>query len=134
MSELIATVDSVKSVDNLNIVTFNCNDIKLTMMSLDIDKDIQIGKRVLLGCKPSSIALAKDFQGVISFSNELECKVEDIEFGELLAMVSLKFEQFKLESLITKNTIDRMEIKKDDRVKAFIKASELSILEVLDNV
>jgi molybdopterin-binding protein len=132
MSKFTAVVEDIMSVDNLNIVSFICEDIKLTMMSLDIDKQIIKGQKVLLGCKPTSIALAKDFSGSISFSNKLECSIEDINLGELLVMVKLKFKEYELESLITKNTFLKMELKKGDGIVAFIKASELAILEIID--
>ncbi len=133
MSKLIATVEHIESCDNLNIVTFRCTDITLKMMSLDLDENIKVGKRVVLGCKPSSVAIAKDFSGSVSYSNQIPSVIEDIEIGELLCSLRLKFDQFFLESLITKSSVKKMELKIGDSVTAFIKASELSILESLDD-
>lgn len=133
MSKLVATVDNIKNVDNLNIISFKCCDTMLSMMSLDIDSQIKKGTKVLLGCKPSSVALAKDFSGTISFSNKLESNVIEIQRGELLCMVKLKHKEFYLESLLTRTTVDKMDLKEGEVVTAFIKASELSILEILDD-
>lgn len=132
MSKLVAKVESIDNIDNLNIVSFKTKTASLKMMSLDINKDISIGKKVVISCKPSSIAIAKNFSGEISFSNQLECKVVGIKKGELLSIVTLLFEEFKLESLITTKTLERMDIKKEEIVKIFIKSSELSILESID--
>lgn len=132
MSKLIAEVESIETIDNLNIVSFKTKTTTLKMMSLDINKDITVGKKVVLSCKPSSIAIAKDFSGEISFSNQLACKVVEIKKGELLSIVTLLFEDFRLESLITTKTLLRMDIKIDETVTIFIKSSELSVLESIN--
>lgn len=133
MSKLIATVKDIKNVENLNIVTFNCEANDLVMMSLELDKSIKIGKKVILGAKPSSVAIAKDFSGMVSYSNQLKSKIRKITKGELLCSLEIKFKDFLLESIITTNSLKKMDLKEDDEITVFIKASELSILEVFDD-
>jgi molybdopterin-binding protein len=133
MNRLIATVEDIKNLDNLNIITFKCNNTTLAMMGLELVKNIKAGKKVVLGCKPSSVAIAKNFEGTISYSNELPSNIVNLEVGELLSVVTLKYKEFLLESLITTKTLKRMDLKIGDDVTTFIKASELSIIEVLDD-
>jgi len=66
MSTLLATIKKIQSVDTLNIVTFDFNGIELTMMSLGLHDEVQVGKKVSLAIKPSSVAIAKEFSGSIS--------------------------------------------------------------------
>ena len=132
MSKIIAIVEQIQNIDNLNIVTFSCGDVELKMMSLDINVNIKVGKKVLLNCKPSSISIAKDFEGQISISNILQSKVLSILKGELLSIVTLDFQGFKLESLITSKAIEKIQLKENENVSAFVKASELYIVECID--
>jgi len=131
MSKLVATIKRIQSVDTLNIVTFECENTLLKMMSLELSQSVQVGAKVSLGVKSTSIGIAKNFSGVLSYSNQLNVVVEAIEEGELLSSIKLSFSTYTLESIITRDSVTRMDLQVGDRVTAFIKANELSIVEVL---
>ncbi len=133
MSKLIATIKKINSIDNLNIVEFEFLGTTLKMMSLDLGSNIQIGKKVRLSVKPSNISIAKNFTGEISLSNQLVAIIQNIENGKLLSSVSLKISDFLLESIITVDSSKRMNLQIGDEVKILIKASNLSIEEVLND-
>ncbi len=139
MSKLIATVKNIESVDDLNIVTFICNGETLKMMSLDLNDSIQIGKRVALACKPTSVALAKptmdnkEFSEMLSYANQIKVNIASMDVGLLLSSVKLQFGDFTLESIITTASVKRMNLNAKDELLALIKANELSIQEVLDD-
>lgn len=133
MSKLIATIKKINSIDNLNIVEFEFLGTTLKMMSLDLSSNIQIGKKVRLSVKPSNISIAKNFTGEISLSNQLVAIIQNIENGKLLSSVSLKISDFLLESIITVDSSKRMNLQIGDEVKILIKASNLSIEEVLND-
>ncbi len=133
MSNLIARVSKIQSCDSLHIVSFECNTQTLSMMSLDISDNIKVGTKVKLTAKPSHIAVAKEFHGDISYSNQLSTTIESIDNGQLLSSIKLSFFDTILESIITLNSSKRMNLKVGDKVTAFIKASELSISEVIDD-
>jgi len=139
MSQLIAIIEKIESVDNLNIVTFVCNDQRLKMMSLDLNDTVQIGKRVVLGCKPTSVALAKptinqqDFSEMLSYANQIKVQISSMDVGELLSSIKLDFGNFILESIVTTQSVKRMHLKERDELLALIKANELSIQEVLND-
>ncbi|WP_415407302.1 TOBE domain-containing protein [Sulfurovum sp. CS9] len=131
MNTLIATVTKIDTIDNLNIVKFDFSGQTLSMMSLDLSDDIKIGTNVKLITKPTYIAIAKEFSGMLSYSNQLKAKIKELENGKLLSSVKLEIEEFVLESIITFESSKKMDLKVGDEVTAFIKASELSILKVL---
>ncbi len=139
MSKLIATITNIESVEGLNIVTFICNDEALKMMSLDLNDTIQIGKRVVLACKPTSVALAKpimddkEFSQMLSYSNQIKVKISSIDVGVLLSSIKLQFGDSSLESIITSASVQRMNLNEKDELLALIKANELSIQEVLND-
>lgn len=133
MSNIIATVSKIQNCDSLNIVNFDFNGISLSMMSLELNENIQIGTKVKLNCKSSHIAIAKNFSGEVSYSNRLDCEIVSLENGELLSCIHLKIYDTILESIITVNSSKKMNLKVGDEVTAFIKASELSISEVIND-
>ena len=133
MSNIIGTVSKIQNCDSLNIVNFDFNGIALSMMSLELNANIQIGTKVKLNCKSSHIAIAKNFSGEVSYSNRLDCEIVSLVNGELLCCLHLKIFDTVLESIITVNSSKKMDLKVGDKVTAFIKASELSILEVIDD-
>ncbi len=131
MSDLIATVLEILSCDNLHIVKFTCYTQTLSMMSLDLSQDIKVGTKVKLIVKPTHIAIAKNFSGDVSYSNLFNSTITNIENGKLLSSIELKYFDTTLESIITLASSKRMDLKVGDSVTAFVKASELSIGEVI---
>ena len=133
MSKLIATIKKINNIDNLNIVEFDFLGTSLKMMSLDLSSDVQIGKRVKLSVKPTNISIAKNFSGEISLSNQLVAIIQNIENGELLSSISLKIDDFLVESIITADSSKRMNLEIGNQVIILIKASDISIDEVLND-
>lgn len=130
MNRIIASVTAIKSVDNITVVSFESNGQPMRMMALELDKTLTPGSRVTLGVKASNISLAKAFEGMLSISNRLDVTVEEVKNGALLCSVKLRFGDALLESVITRESSQRMDLKAGDRVTALIKASELSVLEM----
>jgi len=131
MSKLIATIEKIQTIDSLNIVSFDFSGNKLKMMSLELDEKIKVGTKVSLGVKSTSIAIAKEFSGQLSYSNQLNTVIDEIDNGELLSSINLKIGEIHLESIITLDSSKAMNLKVGDSVTALIKANELSITEVL---
>jgi molybdopterin-binding protein len=133
MSQLIATIKKIRTVDSLNIVDFDFDGNILKMMSLDLSKEVQVGKKVKLSVKSTNVSLAKNLYGEISLSNKIVAIIEDIENGKLLSSITLKVNDTYIESIITVDSSIRMNLKKNDSVTILIKASNLSIEEILND-
>ena len=129
MNTLRAKVSTIKSMDNLALVSFSFGKQKLEMISLGLSQTLKEGSTVILGVKATSITIAKEFQGRISTTNQLEARVESVKNGKLLSSIRVKIENSVLESLITSEASSLLHIKKGDAVLVFIKASDLSIIE-----
>ena len=128
-----AKVKEIKTIDSLNIVEFDFHGITLKMMSLELDSDITINKRVELLVKPSNVIISKNYMEEISLSNQFFAKILDIKDGELLSSLSLKAFDTFFESIITKTSKVKLDLKENDEVNILIKASDLSILRVLND-
>jgi len=133
MSKLIATIKKINNIDNLNIVDFDFFGNNLKMMSLDLSPNVQIGKKVKLSVKPTNISIAKNLLGDISLSNKLVAIIQNVENGKLLCSLSLKIYDVLLESIITVDSSKRMNLQIGDEVSIFIKASDLSIEEIIND-
>jgi molybdopterin-binding protein len=133
MNQIVAIIKKINNVDNLNIVEFDFNGTTLKMMSLDLDNNIQIGKKVQLITKPTNISIGKDLSGELSLSNQIVATIQSIENGQLLASVELKVNETILESIITVDSSKRMNLQIGEVVTILIKASNLSIGEVLND-
>lgn len=132
MSYIIAIVSEIKNVESLHYVTLQCHDQMLSMISLELDKNIQVGRKVKLVVKSSHVAIAKEFTGLVSYTNQLTMTIHSINTGKLLCSVTLQFFDMFIESIITRDASEKMDLKSGDLVTVFIKASEIAICEVLD--
>lgn len=132
MSQIIATIKNIRNVDSLNIVEFGFYTHTLKMVSLNLNKQIAINKKVKLSIKPTNILIAKKFEGEISISNQLKAKIVKVENGELLSSILLKVEDTILESIITVDSSKNMNLVENEEVLILIKASDLFIQEVID--
>ena len=132
MSKIIATIKEIRNVDNLNIVEFEFHKNSLKMVSLNLNKEVAIGKKIALSIKPTHILISKNFIEEISVSNQLKAKIDQVENGQLLSNILLRVEDTILESIITVDSSKRMKLKEDEEVVVLIKASDLFIQEVIN--
>ena len=128
---MIARVKDIKTIDSLNIVEFDFNNITLKMMSLELHKEVKLESKVKLLVKPSNVIISKNYIENISLSNQALAKIVAIENGELLSSISLKIGDTTFESIITKESSKRLHLQEGNIVNILIKASDLSILRVL---
>jgi len=132
LNDIQAVVTNIQGNQELNIVEFDFHGTTLSMMALELSNKINIGSQVILGAKPSHVTIAKDINLEISYSNKIASKILDILEGEFLCSIIMGVHGSKIESLLTKKTLHKMNLKKNDDVVTLIKSSELFIKEVLD--
>ncbi|MFT5660243.1 MAG: molybdopterin-binding protein, partial [Sulfurimonas sp.] len=87
MSTLLATIKKIESIDSLNIVTFDFNGIDLKMMSLGLNHEVKVGRKVALAIKSTSVAIAKEFSGSISYANKIHASIIEVTNGKLLSSI-----------------------------------------------
>ncbi|MGP2655648.1 TOBE domain-containing protein [Malaciobacter sp. WC5094] len=127
-----ATIKNIQSQKSIHIVEFDFNGVTLKMMSLELSNRIKIGTKVSLSIKSTQITIAKNITGMLSCSNKIRAKINHVDNGDLLSCILLDINGVLLESIITASASKQMVLQKDDEVHVFIKASEISILEILD--
>lgn len=131
MNKFNAKIVNIESEGMLHIVKFEFGDILMSMMSLELGSDVGAGVEVVLSVKSTYIALAKEFDGLVSYASQIPATITDIDRGKLLGVVELDAFGYRLESIITRESMDRMNLSVGEVVTMLIKASELSIVEVV---
>jgi molybdopterin-binding protein len=131
MNRFQATITSIASEGRLHIVTFDFGGTQLRMMSLELSSELEVGAYVVLTIKSTYIALAKSFEGEVSYTNLIPATITQVTQGKLLSSITLDAAGYSLESIITAGSVERMGLATGDSVTLLIKASELSIVEVV---
>ena len=122
----------IEGEQNLHIISFEGEGYRLKMMGLDLPKGLHVNAHVNLGIKPSHVAIAKNLEGALSYSNQLDATIVQIENGKLLCSLTLHVKDIEMQSVITFASSERMNLKVGDAVVLLIKASDLFVLEVKD--
>ena len=86
-------------------------------------------KTVDIVFKETEVSLAKNLSGQISMRNRMKCIVQQIERGELLSKISLKFQKYIVTSAITTRAVDSLQLTIGDEVEALVKANEVSLMK-----
>ena len=63
----------------------------------------------------------------ISARNHLKGKITGLKLGDVMAHVTIKVGQNVIESVITRQSADEMNLKKGDTVTAVVKATEVMV-------
>lgn len=87
------------------------------------------GNEVDVVFKETEVSLAKNLEGIISTRNRMPGTVQHIERGALLSKVSLKFQEYTLNSAVTTRAIEALQLKIGDKVEALVKANEVSLMK-----
>jgi len=130
MNKIDAIITAIESFESITIVNFEAAGQPMRMMALELNKSLAVGSKVTLGVKASNIALARGFSDMLSISNQLKATIESINNGKLLSSIKFSFAGSLIESIITRESVSRMNLQTGIDIIALIKSSELSILEI----
>lgn len=123
-------VKKIQTHENVSLIDFECGELRLRMLGLETPKNLSINSLVKLSFKSSDVIISKTPLNS-SLSNEIKAKIKNMDIGEILSVVRLCYEDFEFESIITTNSLKRLELKKENEIYAYIKATSLSIGEIL---
>lgn len=130
MNHIAARISDITMHENINVVSFETDTVVMRMISLALSSELTKGSEVLIGAKATNIALMRDTSDMVSISNQIPVTIVAINTGVVLCSVLFSFNNVTWESVITRNSAERMQLKVGESVVALIKSSELSILEV----
>ena len=134
MNQLIAKVIHIKNVDTLHYLTFSLNQQVIHMLSLELEPKFKIGTLVPLTVKSTHVALSKELNSVSSLDNRLIGTIVSLEEGEILASICLEIEGFLLESIISRESRELMNLQAEDTVAVLINSADISIVHAVQDV
>ncbi|WP_432721242.1 TOBE domain-containing protein [Jeongeupia wiesaeckerbachi] len=88
---------------------------------------LTVGTAVVLACKETEVALAKNLSGEISLRNRHAATVVGIDAGAVLTRVVLDWHGQRIASVITSGSAQRLGIAVGDTVEWLVKANEMAV-------
>lgn len=130
MNQLPARIVGIASQGSISLVDSEVGGDTLTSIMVETPLTapyLQIGAEVLLLFKETEVSLAKNLSGLISLRNRLNSRVLAVRHGTLMSEVELEYQGYPLVSIITRRSVERLELCPGDPVEALIKANELML-------
>ena len=137
MNKLIGEIKSIVSCKGVSLVEIQTRCGILKTILLDEPQNCEYlkkGRKITAIFKETEVAIGLLGIGDISISNQLICRVQKINYGEILTEVTLTCEGAIITSIITTNSSKKVNLKENLEVIALIKANEVSIVNRLLDV
>ena len=120
MNKIVVTITKIEKLESLHIVSFAFANYELQMMSLELNKDIKVGQKVVLGVKPTHVSFAKNLEGQISISNQIRAKIKEITKGKLLSSALFEANNILIESVFTTKSLKAMNLQLYDEFRSMV--------------
>jgi len=126
LNSIRAEVFSIESAKEINYIKLVANGVKISLLTLQLPKGIEIDSKVNILCKESEVSIGLS-KSEISISNQIEGVITELEIGKVVTLVTVKSDAGVIKSMITTDSSRRLNLQKDLKVFALIKANELSL-------
>jgi molybdate transport system regulatory protein len=137
MNRLLGTIAAIESNDHFSLVDVVAGQHTFTALLLETPQNapyLKLGNTVAVLFKETEVALAKNLSGQISLRNRIKVIVRQIRRGDILCKVVLDRNGQALASIITTRAVEQLELQEGDEVEALVKANEVSLMEVRDEL
>ncbi|WP_281227038.1 TOBE domain-containing protein [Flavobacterium aquiphilum] len=130
MNTLNGYITTIQSYQGISLVKVNSNNTLFTSIVLDTAETasyLKNGHFVKIIFKETEVIISKDLNPNLSIQNRMHCTIESIIKGVLLSQINLNFGETIVESIITTNACEELQLKKNDTVLALVKTNEVSL-------
>lgn len=137
MNRLLGTIIAIESNEHLLLVDVVAGQDTFTAMLMETPHNapyLKVGNTVAVLFKETEVSLAKNLSGELSLRNIVRGIVRKIRCGDILCEVALDINGQALTSIITTRAIKRLGLQEGDEVDALVKANEVSLMEVRDEL
>lgn len=131
MNRLRAQITHIQTYEGISRILLNYHGQMLNAITLELPSFAQEGSEVFICFKETEVGVAKGSCAHISFSNLFECTIQSIQKGVILSTIQAAHHSQTLTSLITTAAIERLNLHVGDTVIFFVKATELSLEEIV---
>jgi molybdopterin-binding protein len=130
MNKLSGKITQVQRSGALVLVDVNVDGTNCSSLIVNNENEhnwVETGSDVFMIFKETEVSLARNLSGLISLRNRFECLVRSVEYGEIVAQVSLQFGLSEINAVITTRSAHLLDLKEGDSVTALVKANEMSL-------
>ncbi len=128
---------AIETDGHLSVVEVNVGSDTLTAMLLEAPANapyLAEGNAVAVLFKETEVSLGKNLSGQLSLRNRLRGTVRRIHRGKILSEVALDYQGQTLTSIVTTRAVTSLGLAEGDEVEALVKANEVSLTEVRDEL
>ncbi len=130
MNTIPGKIFHIITEDNISLVKVKAGDIIFTSIVLDTPGTspyLSNGNSVSVNFKETEVIIAKTWPLEISVQNRVQCVIKNITHGKILCQVDLVAGEFNIQSVITNNACQQLNLNAGDKVVALIKTNEVSL-------
>lgn len=130
MNKLTGNITAIQTSNTLSLVKITVDNTFFTAIVIDTPETLsylKMGNSAKLFFKETEVIIAKTTDLNISVQNKLLCKISNINSGEILSEISLEFGNNTIQSIITTNACQQLNLQENDEVMALIKTNEISL-------
>ncbi len=134
MNTLVARVESIKSDEFFSCISVRIENTLFKLLKTETPKWLQIGDEVECRIQEAAISICKGAkEGSVSIENHLSGELQHFRKGLVLSEVSVDTSCGMMNSLITTDAFERMELCEGCSVTLLLKAVDIKLIPVLDS-
>lgn len=130
MNVLKGIISEIQSHEGISLVKVKSNTNIFSSIVLDTPNTadyLQENKAVKIIFKETEVIISKDLNPSISVQNQISCRIENIKKGVILSQITLSIGEENIQSIITSNACEQLDLKENQNVMALIKTNEVSL-------
>jgi molybdate transport system regulatory protein len=133
MNTLKGKIMAIRSSDMISLITVNVDGDMFSSIVLEGKKttmNYKKGDSVNLVFKETEVGIAKGLSGRVSFRNRFPGKIKKIEKSDVLAKIVVDYKGYTIESIISTNSAEEMDLQRNDRIEWLVKTNEVSLMAI----
>jgi len=134
MNAMVARVEDIKSDEFFSCITVRVKETMLKLLKTEAPKWLRVGDEVECRIQEAAIALCKgEKEGSVSIENHISGELQHFRKGVVLSEVSVETPCGVMNSLITTDAFNRMELCEGCEVTLLLKAVDIKLIPVTDS-
>ncbi|MEZ5059117.1 MAG: TOBE domain-containing protein [Saprospiraceae bacterium] len=132
MNILKGTIEKVEVSGNLILVQTRVGELIFKSIEIETPESgtyLQVGRSIQIMFKETEVIIAKGEVSPISLQNRIKGIVKSVEAGSLIAKLTLDTPIGEIQSIITSNSVERLQAFPGEEVTALIKTNEIMLGE-----
>ncbi|GAA3744136.1 hypothetical protein GCM10022422_30240 [Flavobacterium ginsengisoli] len=127
MNVLKGIITEIQSHEGISLVKLKSNENIFTSIILDVPDYLKENNTVKIIFKETEVIISKDLNPSISVQNQICGRIESIKKGVILSQITLSIGEDKIQSIITTNACEQLDLKENQNILALIKTNEVSL-------